>query len=432
MHMNRTPLSAVSLLALALTGQTALAQRQAPSVREIGPSASPQPSVRRAGAPSDATPRGRAMAAGQRPVVLLTGYWPPTNEMLRRFSPKPSLNPQGWIGSDWHGRGYDVMAFFPEFPNPNCGTCGTGFGDLTVDYQDTVPDFARISELLRPIAVITFSRGFPGTSWEVEMNQFNRSSWIDDYVVPRQPDTLPPDGSLPAGALRLSSLPANRIIDAVEAANVGVDPRICWAGDGGGFLSEFVAYLGVWYQARNADPLSPDWCVSAGHVHVGGAVSWTQGAAAAEVTLETVLDHVDEVLACPPVIQYCEGLTNSLGAGADLSVVGAPSISGIEMRLHVQRLPLSAATLTFYGPDRGMGTIGDGLLCVGGSLTRLVAINANSRGARRILLDLTAPPLGSGTTAVTVGSTWRFQTWYRDSIGAGSNTTNAIEITFCP
>ena len=45
-----------------------------------------------------------------RPTILLTGYWPPTNEMLRRFSTNPLQNPAGWIGEDWEQRGFDVVA----------------------------------------------------------------------------------------------------------------------------------------------------------------------------------------------------------------------------------------------------------------------------------------------------------------------------------
>lgn len=57
------------------------------------------------------------------PNLLLTGYWPPTNEMLRRFSPNPAQNPRGWVGRDWEGHGFDVYAHFPEFP-PGWGPSG--------------------------------------------------------------------------------------------------------------------------------------------------------------------------------------------------------------------------------------------------------------------------------------------------------------------
>ena len=49
--------------------------------------------------------------------IMITGYWPPTNEMVRHFSNNPVQNPGGWVGGNWEGRGYDIYAFFPEFPH---------------------------------------------------------------------------------------------------------------------------------------------------------------------------------------------------------------------------------------------------------------------------------------------------------------------------
>ena len=39
-----------------------------------------------------------AAADGPRPTIVITGYWPPTNEMIRPFSTDPDQNPDGWIG----------------------------------------------------------------------------------------------------------------------------------------------------------------------------------------------------------------------------------------------------------------------------------------------------------------------------------------------
>ena len=30
--------------------------------------------------------------------IMLTGYWPPTNDMLRKFSTNQKQNPDGWEG----------------------------------------------------------------------------------------------------------------------------------------------------------------------------------------------------------------------------------------------------------------------------------------------------------------------------------------------
>lgn len=421
-----------SLVALLTLTPNAEAQRGSkPIAPPIGPSAVLPAARTAAPAPFTGTPRGAAMAAGTtRPVVLLTGYWPPTNEGVRRFSPKPTLNPGGWIGDDWNSRGYDVVSFFPTFANPNCSNCGVGMGDLEVDYQDTVADFERIVDHYDPIAIITFSRGFPGNSWEVEMNQFNRRNWVDDYIAPVQPTPAPPDATLDRNAIRISALPVQDIVDRVAASGIPVQPQICFSGSGGSFLSEFIAYLGVTHQANHADPMLPDWCIAAGHIHVGTAVSWTDCADAVEVTLETVLDYVDEVLSCAPMQPYCPGAPNSLYREAKLSALGHPSIAANDLELVVQRTTISTTGLLFYGPGPAATPLGDGQLCVAAPLTRMPSISqANNRGVMRFPLDLTASPL----SAVASGTTLHFQAWYRDTMGAtGSNTSSALTVTLCP
>ncbi len=375
-------------------------------------------------------------AGAGRPAVLLTGYWPPSNEMLRRFSPDPAKNPQGWVGSDWEGRGYDVYAYFPEFSPPNCTSCGVGTGDLKVDYQDTTLDYWQIVAALEPIAVITFSRGQINHSWEVEMNQYNRSVWVNDYVAPFQPNPAPPDASVPAGHLRLSALPMQDIVDAVAAANLGLSAFICYSGDGGGFLSEFIAYLGVWYQAIHADPTDPAWCVAAGHVHVGALIDWATAQQAAEITLRTVLDYVDEVTACAgSLANYCSTSPNSVGAGAFLGALGQPSIGDNLFTLRAIGAPPGQNGLFFYGAPQAGTPFGDGQRCVGSPIVRLTPpVLVDGVGYAQRALDLSAPPFDSGPGAAVVGTTRGFQFWYRDPAagGAGFNLSDALQVTWCP
>ena len=268
--------------------------------------------------------------------VLLVGYWPPSNEAIRRFSTDPAKNPSGWIGRNWEGRGYDLHAFFPSFVPPDCFDCGQGSGDFEVDYQDTTADFNAISEELRPIAVVTFSRGFIDRSWELESNQFNRNSWAHDFQPPFMPTPSPPDATVPVNFLRPTLLPVREIVNAIDTALPSLDPFICFSGSGGGFLSEYLAYFGVWYQDRHRSPADPDWCVTAGHVHVGGLIDWPTARAAAKVTVREVLDQVDQArldVTCQPSIGF-QGPGSSrqrvcgdpLGSGgfADVRLIDAP------------------------------------------------------------------------------------------------------------
>lgn len=65
--------------------------------------------------------------------ILVTRFWHPTNEKLRRFSNNLEKNPEGWIGENWNGMGFDVYAYFPE-TDPRLiekWDAGTGYGELT-------------------------------------------------------------------------------------------------------------------------------------------------------------------------------------------------------------------------------------------------------------------------------------------------------------
>lgn len=277
-----------------------------------------------------------AEGSGTRPAIMLTGYWPPSNEMLRRFSDDPVQNPQGWGGSDWEGRGYDVYSYFPEFNPPTCVFCGQGTGDLEVDYQDTSNDFFPLANGIAPVALITFSRGFPDESWEVEMNQFNRAAWVPDYTAPTQPTPSPPDASVPAETLRPSTLPVQSIVDEVLMDFPGADVFICFTGDGGGFLSEFAGYHGVWYQDLHSAPNDPALSVAAGHVHVGQNLPIPRARAYTDSTLRALIAHLDMVLGgefCQPDLGFTGPGTAALtlcgdmlasGGTADLTLTGAP------------------------------------------------------------------------------------------------------------
>ncbi len=240
--------------------------------------------------------------------IMITGYWPNTNEMIRHFSTNPDQNPAGWQGENWMGLGYDVYAFFPEFPG-GVGVNPRGEGDFEVDYQDTSQDWWRISGEIDPVALMTFSRGFPGKLWEVESQQRNLETWVNDYDAPFQPTPSPPDASVPPGHIRGSTLPMQNIVDRVNADVPELDAFIDENGFGGGFLSEFIAYHGVWYQDLHSDPSDDAWSVAAGHVHVGIDVTIDEGRRATEASLFELIDHVNTIVPAP-------GTVGVLGIGA--------------------------------------------------------------------------------------------------------------------
>ncbi len=360
------------------------------------------------------------LRAGERPIIMLTGYWPPTNDMIRQFSDDPIQNPTGWVGLDWEGRGYDIYAYFPEFPDGGgLGGFGKGVGDLEVDYQDTSNDFWPLANNLTPLAVITFSRGNNDMSWEVEMNQHNKDNWIGDYLPPINPTPNPPDDSVPADFLRLSSLPLQDIVDAVAMLPFNIVPFICFTGDGGGFLSEFIAYHGVWYRSLHDQPSDPAWCAAAGHIHVGGQIPTNRARVAAETSIRAVIDTLDQIV--PKVV--CQVDLGFAGPGnTTLSVCGDALQSGGEVDVLLSgALPHSTAFLAFGLNNSPTAFLGGTLVPV--PILKLMAFTTDAEGE----LLLRGVKGGGGP------STGYLQAIVADAHQAsGYGLSNALELDFLP
>jgi len=233
--------------------------------------------------------------------ILITGYWPPTNEMLRPWSQNPVQNPGGWQGQNWESRGYDIYSYFPEFPggvdqNPR------GNGDFEVDYQDASADFWRITEELRPLAIITFSRGSPGSNWELESRarKLPLNSWAPDYLAPTRPTPDLPIAAEPDFNIRFSSLPMTQIRNAVNAAGLGVSSFIDTSNNyGGTFVSEFTSYHSAWYANLHGGEDDPWRAFAGGHIHVGINTPVLAARTATEITLRELTTYLDGLIPAP-------------------------------------------------------------------------------------------------------------------------------------
>ncbi|MGP1271873.1 MAG: hypothetical protein ACTS22_00920 [Phycisphaerales bacterium] len=235
--------------------------------------------------------------------IMITGYWPPTNGMVRQFSTSPMQNPGGWAGQDWEQRGYDIYSYFPEFPSPPNppSQWGQGEGDFEVDYQDTMADWERIVAEVNPVAIITFSRGFSGSRWEIEgrLRMWAPEQWIPDFTAPVRPDSsMPIFDDLTPATWYDSTLPTEAIRDAVADAGVVDQSYIDFSG-AGRYLSEFMGLLGTRHQLLNGGPDAEYRTFAAGHIHVGIDTPEPAATLATEITLRTLTDYLDTVLPAP-------------------------------------------------------------------------------------------------------------------------------------
>lgn len=259
-----------------------------------------------AGAQPAPESHGLGWEAGRR-SILITGYWPPTNEMLRPFSTSAAQNPGPWIGHNWENRGYDVYAYFPEFPG-GTGSNPRGTGDFEVDYQDTAADFDRIVAQVRPAAIVSFSRANTSIGWELEpaYQRFRLPGeaqlpgrsipvYSQDYFGNRYPTEALV--GVPVGEVHVSNLPMQSIVSAVAAQLPAsqinpfipaYNPQTPDTFDyGGAFLSGFLPFLAARHRDAH-DPADPYRTVMSGHVHVGSSLNVSVGTQATFITLRQV------------------------------------------------------------------------------------------------------------------------------------------------
>jgi hypothetical protein len=134
-----------------------------------------------------------------------------------------------------------------------------------------------------------------------------------------------------------------------------------------------------------------------------------------------------------PVVAYCPPSANSVGDGVVLSTEGAACLNVNNLVIVAEGGPTGQPGLVFYGAGVAEQPFGNGVRCVGGPIYRIgPPVFFGGAGHAERVMDWTQGPTGSGPGAITAGSTWYFQLWYRDSAAGswGFNLSNGLEITF--
>ncbi len=161
--------------------------------------------------------------------------------------------------------------------------------------------------------------------------------------------------------------------------------------------------------------------------------------AAGEILVADYIDGSLYRIAPPDAVQsVCAGMPNGVGAGANLNVVGSTSIAANSLSFRVTEAPPFSLGLLFYGPEPGLFPSGNGQRCVAQGNASLFRVNYRVSGGGGQMVhpvDFNVFPFTTALGAVQGGSTWYFQSWYRDLNGPGGQGTNyssAIAVRFRP
>jgi hypothetical protein len=134
---------------------------------------------------------------------------------------------------------------------------------------------------------------------------------------------------------------------------------------------------------------------------------------------------------CPAAVSFCTTSPNSAGPGALIGTSGSTSFAANDFVLTAGGCPPDKLGLFIYGLNPTQQAFGNGTLCIDNRFYRLPIIATSLSGTVHYLVDFNNLPTGG---AITSGSTWMFQFWYRDppAGGAGFNFSDAESVTFCP
>lgn len=123
---------------------------------------------------------------------------------------------------------------------------------------------------------------------------------------------------------------------------------------------------------------------------------------------------------------YCVATTNSTGCAASIDASGSPSLAANDLVLSSSCMP-NGVFLFFHAANQVQIPFGDGFLCAGGNVIRILPAGVASGGLAQAIVDLPS-------ASITSPGLRNFQCWYRDpAAGAsGFNLSDAIAITFVP
>jgi hypothetical protein len=131
------------------------------------------------------------------------------------------------------------------------------------------------------------------------------------------------------------------------------------------------------------------------------------------------------------------GCANSTGSGAALGSSGTTSFDTDDLVLSATGMPTNKLGVWLLSHNQAQATLGDGLRCVGSPFHRFGTFNTGATGSGTKGPGIIASSCATlpASYCIVEGSTWNFQTWYRNLTGPcghGSNLTNGVQVVFTP
>jgi hypothetical protein len=98
---------------------------------------------------------------------------------------------------------------------------------------------------------------------------------------------------------------------------------------------------------------------------------------------------------------------------------GSASLGANDLELYAFGCPAHKLGIFIYGTDATQVPLGNGYRCIASPFYRLGATTSDEFGDASLLVDFTRHPANAGPGAIRIGSTQRFQLWFRDPPAGG-------------
>jgi Subtilase family len=127
---------------------------------------------------------------------------------------------------------------------------------------------------------------------------------------------------------------------------------------------------------------------------------------------------------CPPPVTYCTAKTTSIGSVPAIGFSGTASQTANDLVVTLADAVPGKNGLVFWGPGAAGAPFQGGFLCVSGMTTRGPLTVLSATGSASFAVAITAP---------MVGTTRRYQWWYRDPAAPfTTGLSDGLQVTFCP